>query len=912
MVKDLLVKISASVAGLKQGLSEAVTVTQSASNKIDKSSKNISGSLNQAFSGQFRGNIEQLNEAISNQRSRVNQLKRGLDQLRDARRDTPRSTIQYHRQTKAIESYEKILKKARRELEKLNISARDNKTALAASRLAAEDNSSAMEAMSRVTTALTGAVLLLGDENENLRPIMKGVRVAVASLNAVMAIQNLRLRENQFGVRLLAKAQSLWTTLTVGTTRAMTALKIAMASLGIGLLIAGIVGIVQNTDKFFASAKSLNEQLGYTDEEMKTLSQSAAKQTTEVNLLVRAVTDQTKSEKDRQYALDQLNKKYPNYFNNLTQDINDTVSLTRQKNKLIDTLIREARVRAAQEKITEIAANNINRRIEIQERLDKSNAELDKSNAELSESTKGLSVDQKDFTVNIDKYSESLNKNPEIQNKVTVASEKRLKALNEVNQAQLDLIKLNKEEEEQTKSLTSLIDFETAAINKNGGATETAAAKKAKPIKDNLALQEKAKIAETKLQGEKNLLLKKTDEERVRSQFITQNRLLDIQEDFAKQRLDLNKDDESAQLQYQATIDDINRQRLTNENNLNNELLRLKNEGIQNEAEAEKNRGIAIQESFEGTLAVYDRFYNNEKGLAAKAYNKGEIDLKEYKKRILEIELASANDRKQIYSDFGKDVSSIEQEIADINIKRAAAGLEKLTQYQENLARNSARVIRNALNSLFSDVGNLITDSFVNSFKGLDESAKTSLEILKLRQKELEDTMNDSKSSEMEILQARQQYLDNQKKITEASTSEMTKLFNGISMAIADFLIKLGSGLIAAAAATDAFQKLLTANPIAAIGVGVAALSLGAALKATISEGVAFANGGIVSGPTLGLVGEYAGASTNPEVIAPLSKLKTMLNLGENNNNGYIAETRISGRDLAIVLNRYNNDAKRG
>ncbi len=38
-----------------------------------------------------------------------------------------------------------------------------------------------------------------------------------------------------------------------------------------------------------------------------------------------------------------------------------------------------------------------------------------------------------------------------------------------------------------------------------------------------------------------------------------------------------------------------------------------------------------------------------------------------------------------------------------------------------------------------------------------------------------------------------------------------------------------------------------------------------------------FADGGIVSGPTLAMVGEYAGAKTNPEVIAPLSKLKGMM-----------------------------------
>jgi hypothetical protein len=57
-------------------------------------------------------------------------------------------------------------------------------------------------------------------------------------------------------------------------------------------------------------------------------------------------------------------------------------------------------------------------------------------------------------------------------------------------------------------------------------------------------------------------------------------------------------------------------------------------------------------------------------------------------------------------------------------------------------------------------------------------------------------------------------------------------------------------------------------------------------------------------------VGEYPGASSNPEVIAPLDKLKGMLNTNEQ--SGFVASTMISGRDLAIVLNRYNKDNQRG
>ena len=38
-----------------------------------------------------------------------------------------------------------------------------------------------------------------------------------------------------------------------------------------------------------------------------------------------------------------------------------------------------------------------------------------------------------------------------------------------------------------------------------------------------------------------------------------------------------------------------------------------------------------------------------------------------------------------------------------------------------------------------------------------------------------------------------------------------------------------------------------------------------------------FASGGIISGPTLGLIGEYSGARSDPEVVAPLSHLQNML-----------------------------------
>ena len=65
----------------------------------------------------------------------------------------------------------------------------------------------------------------------------------------------------------------------------------------------------------------------------------------------------------------------------------------------------------------------------------------------------------------------------------------------------------------------------------------------------------------------------------------------------------------------------------------------------------------------------------------------------------------------------------------------------------------------------------------------------------------------------------------------------------------------------------------------------------------------AFAEGGVVSGPTLALVGEYAGATNNPEVIAPLSKLQSMIQTEQGASGGKV-EFEIKERKLRGVLRK--------
>lgn len=94
-------------------------------------------------------------------------------------------------------------------------------------------------------------------------------------------------------------------------------------------------------------------------------------------------------------------------------------------------------------------------------------------------------------------------------------------------------------------------------------------------------------------------------------------------------------------------------------------------------------------------------------------------------------------------------------------------------------------------------------------------------------------------------------------------------------------------------------------------GFGIAMGFVTAMLAATAAAGIPMlAEGGIASGPTLAMVGEYAGAKGNPEVIAPLDKLRGMLAQPASLDFGKV-EFEIKGRTLVGILNKENNITKR-
>ena len=93
-------------------------------------------------------------------------------------------------------------------------------------------------------------------------------------------------------------------------------------------------------------------------------------------------------------------------------------------------------------------------------------------------------------------------------------------------------------------------------------------------------------------------------------------------------------------------------------------------------------------------------------------------------------------------------------------------------------------------------------------------------------------------------------------------------------------------------------MKAHASIPFAGIAIGIGMV---AALIGVMASLPKFADGGIAYGPTLGIFGEYAGAANNPEVVAPLDRLKALIGDTGGGFSGRL-EARLRGRDIVLAL----------
>lgn len=228
------------------------------------------------------------------------------------------------------------------------------------------------------------------------------------------------------------------------------------------------------------------------------------------------------------------------------------------------------------------------------------------------------------------------------------------------------------------------------------------------------------------------------------------------------------------------------------------------------------------------------------------------------------------------------------------------------------------------------DLGNIfaIGNPFSAATKGVEEFAKKSTTGFAA----ISSTIAENTTRFYEMNEAREQTQQRLNDLAQVVGNQLYGAFNQLGGIIVSSL-GLGESALASftgaflSAALDAVGAALStavANAIAGASAGsllagpaapivLPALIAGmmAVVKGAFSSNVPkFANGGIVSAPTLGLMGEYSGAKSNPEVIAPLDRLKGMIGQRESNVN-ITGGFKLEGQDLVVALQRANRNRSR-
>ena len=94
-----------------------------------------------------------------------------------------------------------------------------------------------------------GAAALFGSESEDLQKSILKVQGAIAIANGVQQIANLLLEESKIKTLVLTNATAAYNVVVGTSTGTLKAFRIALAATGVGLLVVGLIALVENFDK---------------------------------------------------------------------------------------------------------------------------------------------------------------------------------------------------------------------------------------------------------------------------------------------------------------------------------------------------------------------------------------------------------------------------------------------------------------------------------------------------------------------------------------------------------------------------------------------------------------------------------------------------------------------------------------
>ena len=257
------------------------------------------------------------------------------------------------------------------------------------------------------------------------------------------------------------------------------------------------------------------------------------------------------------------------------------------------------------------------------------------------------------------------------------------------------------------------------------------------------------------------------------------------------------------------------------------------------------------------------------------------------------ITTGSDNDKRQSAQNARANASRIQQdfEIGLIGKEEAEAGLADINRQLKNLGLKPLEIefktkgedkAAKAINKVYGNTKNI-----GNSIKSFTQTLKNNGDAW--------DIVTGAIDGAMQIYASISQIIEAVTATSTAATA--TEVSNSAAKSSANTQEATTSVMAAAGETFKAHSSI----PFAGIAIAAAAVATMIAMMASLPK---FADGAVAFGPTLGLFGEYANASTNPEVVAPLDRLRSLLKVDGGPGEILKIILRARGRDLVGVSNK--------
>lgn len=200
------------------------------------------------------------------------------------------------------------------------------------------------------------------------RTVILSLVSAVVAYNAVVFIQNKQAQASillaktkvfwdnaqLIATQLLAAAQMVLTGNLKGAAQAMRIVNSVAAAnpyAAVAALVIALGVAVYNWTKSLTAAEKAQKAVNEISLEAQ---KSVVKERLETEKLIRVAQDKTKSDEERLLALKRLNEISPRYFGNLNLETVNTEAAKKATDEYIESLIRKAKVQAAEEKLVEL------------------------------------------------------------------------------------------------------------------------------------------------------------------------------------------------------------------------------------------------------------------------------------------------------------------------------------------------------------------------------------------------------------------------------------------------------------------------------------------------------------------------------------------------------------------------------